>query len=393
MSQSHSTGSPKRAGGVFWKVVVLAVVAVAAFWVFRGEGEARTPGTTFTARRGPLDIVVLEGGSVESMEKQDITSQVKGRQGAKIVSIVEEGYVVTDEDVAEGKILVELDSADLVDKLTNQEIQFQGTEAKYIEAQQGYDIQLNQNESNIKAAELTARFAHMDFEKFLGAGPVTLILETLGLDAAIETVDTVALMAEMKAAAQKRMDLANAGDAPSVEYTFEDLVIDDSLKQAIREAMMETMAQGGMTGGGPHSSPGRGGETRELTAEAVEWLKRSGVDVYAIAEDLGKLKPRGTVEAEMPGMVVVVPPARPRVRIDFTQYAEVELLEDGEAKQQFRKLEDDLLVGREEYSLATTKLEGTKRLAAREFVTQTELDVEKVKMNKAVIKVKSAQTQ
>ena len=36
------------------------------------------------------------------------------------------------------------------------------------DAQQNYEIQLNQNLSDLKAAEQKVRFARMDFDKFLG---------------------------------------------------------------------------------------------------------------------------------------------------------------------------------------------------------------------------------
>ena len=145
---------------------ILAVVAVA--WWFFGRGAAVSNGTTFAARRGDLVISVLEGGSVEALESQDIKCEVRGYQGVKILKIVEEGYQVTEDDVKTNKVLVELDSSELKKMLTQEDIQFESTVASLTEARQAFDIQLNLNVSEIKAAEQKAKFARMDFEKFMG---------------------------------------------------------------------------------------------------------------------------------------------------------------------------------------------------------------------------------
>src|SRR5207302_1737847 len=63
-----------------------------------------------------------------------------------------------------------------------QEIQYQTAIASLTDAEQGYDIQLNQNISDIKAAEQKARFARMDFDKFLGDTVTQDIIDRLGLE-------------------------------------------------------------------------------------------------------------------------------------------------------------------------------------------------------------------
>ncbi len=149
------------------KAVEIVAVAAIAWWFFGGSTTASN-GTTFAARRGDLVISVLEGGSVEALESQDIKCEVRGYQGVKILKIVEEGYQVTDDDVNTNKVLVELDSSELKKMLTQQDIQFESTVASLTEARQAFDIQLNQNVSDLRAAEQKAKFARMDFEKFMG---------------------------------------------------------------------------------------------------------------------------------------------------------------------------------------------------------------------------------
>ena len=79
-------------------------------------------------------------------------------------------------------MLVELDSSELQKQIIQQEIQYQSAVASLTDAQQGYDIQMNQNISDIKAAEQKARFARMDFDKFLGDTVTDEIIDQLGLE-------------------------------------------------------------------------------------------------------------------------------------------------------------------------------------------------------------------
>ena len=56
-----------------WRLLfALALLAAGAWLVFKGgaAGGGRAP--TFAARRGPLDITVLEGGSLQALESQEV---------------------------------------------------------------------------------------------------------------------------------------------------------------------------------------------------------------------------------------------------------------------------------------------------------------------------------
>src|SRR5438552_10757783 len=166
-----------------WRIAgVVLILALAGVW-FKGGGKSAAGGASFVARRGPLAISVLEGGSIQALESQEIKCEVRvGYQGTKILKIVEEGYQVTEDDVKTNKVLVELDSSDLQKQIVQQEIQYHSAVASLTDAQQGYDIQLNQNISDIKAAEQKARFARMDFDKFLGDTVTQNIIDDLGLE-------------------------------------------------------------------------------------------------------------------------------------------------------------------------------------------------------------------
>jgi HlyD family secretion protein len=299
-----------------WRLVVLALVLVAiGFWWFRASRSSSTQALTFAARRGPLDITVLEGGSLQALESQEIKCEVRvGYQGTKILRIVEEGYLVTDEDVKTNKVLCELDSSELQKQIVQQEIQYQSAMASLTDAQQNYEIQLGQNESDIKTAEQKARFARMDFDKLLGDTVTLKILSELGLDQVFAAAST-------------------------------------------NDYKATTHAESAVGNGAPGSPGG------------------------------AKVQKTGVVEAEPPA-----PEVAPRIIIDFSKFADIEVLGDGEAKQKLRKLEDDLQVAQKELGQATTALEGTHRLFAKGFVPRTEVTRDEISHESSRLKVQTAET-
>jgi HlyD family secretion protein len=166
------------------RVVLIAggVIAVIAFIVFIAAAKEKTqsPGkavqlTTHTVTRGDLVISVAESGNIKAIDSTDLKSEVEGR--TSIISIVDEGTIITEEDVKNGKILVELDSSSIRQTLAQQEVTFSNEQAGYEEAKESLAIQIKQNESDIKAGELNELFAQMDFKKFLGETLANILLE------------------------------------------------------------------------------------------------------------------------------------------------------------------------------------------------------------------------
>lgn len=259
-----------------WQLALAILLVASGSWFAFRPAKATDENLVVNAKRGPLDIQVLVGGGIEALESHMIVSEVRG-EPVKILKIVEEGYLVTDDDVKTNKVLVELDASKLKQNLIGQDITFQSTASALTEAQQSYEIQLNQNKTDIKSAEQKARFALMEFEKYLGSKISAEVIENLGL----------------------------------------------------REEPGDTNA-----------------------------------------------------------------PARPQpaTRVDFTRYAKAELLEDGVAKQELRKREDELMVARTTSAQAKTRLVGTQRLFDRGFVTKSELENDQIAHDQGRLKVDAATT-
>jgi HlyD family secretion protein len=154
-----------------WFIIAAAFIVLAILALLLASNKSGAPApartlSTFKTRRDNLTITVTESGSIKARNSIDLKSEVEGR--ATIINIVPEGTYITPEDVNKGKILVELDSGDLKEQLSQREIDFASAEASHTQAKEAYDIQVKQNESDISAAELKVKFALMDFQKYLG---------------------------------------------------------------------------------------------------------------------------------------------------------------------------------------------------------------------------------
>ena len=357
---------------------------------------------TFEARQGDLEITVLEGGALEALQSQEIRSRIKGREGVKILNIVEEGYQVSPEDVDAGLILVELDKAQLIDQQLNQEIAVETAEATYIERKAEYEIQLNENVTALNDRRQDMRFTRLDFEKFLGGNIVSEIIAQLEIEERVAKAEAADLAALAK-------PLSSGLEDVEVELeprpTFDPFDL-DSMPPGMRERMEEMMAdnggqlpaevleniqrfsQGGFPstfGGGPRGQGdfGRSRGQRQVRAETQPARVEDGIPTSREA-------PRLTLEPLIPeGLDIEVTLLMDnsymaiRDTLDFTQYADIEQLEDGEAKQQLRNLLDELQVSQEEYFLAQDRIEGQRRLEARGFITPTELEAEELNLSKA----------
>lgn len=327
-----------------WRLIVAGIIFLAAIlWIFSRGGSALKNEPTFAARRGPLDITVLEGGSLKALESQEIKCEVRvGYQGTKILKIVPEGYFVTEDDVRTNKVLCELDSSDLQDKLVQQEIQYQSALANLADAQQNFEIQLGQNDSDIKTAQQTARFARMDFEKYLGDSVAQKIIAEAGLDK---------ILAEVK--------------------SNDDLQTASAVTNEIDDAA-------GMT------AVDEGTKEKEMVAVAVSTdaiATNSGVSDPPVEETNDPAEENGRPMLEIPNIV-----------LDFSEYASLDALGDGEAKQKLRQLDDALETAQKDLGQATSTLDGTRRLFEKGFVPKTEITSDEIAYSSAALKVKSAET-
>lgn len=178
-----------------------ATVAVAAVWLgwkwLAGSSDAALVVPTFAVQRGPLEIDVLQGGEIRALQNLELKSEIE--IPTKILSLIPEGYLITEEDVKNGKVLVELDDTEVKQKIQNHEIEFQTTVSAFIDADQNREIQKSENQSLFRATKEDGIFALMDFEKYLGREVASAVLSKAGLPKDVTAFEAHAAVLESQA--------------------------------------------------------------------------------------------------------------------------------------------------------------------------------------------------
>ncbi len=356
-----SVGRKSRNGFILKTSLGLLALAVIAGAVSIGRRGPDTSYTTFTVRRGPLDIKVVEGGEVKALESQEIKSQVKGWEGTKILYIVEEGIYVTDEDVKNKKKLVELDSSSINEKLTTAQISFKGTQASLTEAEKGFEIEINQAESDIYATKLEVTFAEMGLAKYLGTEVTAIVMKAL---------EELRVAEEAKEAEKARIAEAERKAKEEAAARAAQVAADKAAQDAAAAAAAAAAEA-----------------TREVAAPTL---------IPIIAEDTAApaaAAPSPVAQAEEEEAEITLDDLRiPTPDIDFATFARSEKLGNGEASQKLSTLQDALMLARAEHSKAKNTYDSQKRLFDKTFITPNELESYKLTLEKSETSVKAAET-
>ena len=355
-----SSNTDAKSNGLWWKAGLLLVVLGAAAYYALRPAETKNQGLAYTVKRSPLKITVVENGTLEAQESLEIRSEIKGWQGTKLLSIIEEGYAVTDEDVRTNKVLVELDPSELRKTAMTTDIDFQSKQAGLTEAQQAHEIQLAQNRSDIKSAVQKARFARLDVEKYLGDKVAEEICKRLGLDQKLEELGKQNGIDQAMSEVEQPPPSAPSGAVspdPAAAMPAGAAVVAFPAGAQVTTTVALTAAPGSPGGSSP------------------------------VPQQPSTASPAPTVKA-----APKADPEPPAIIIDYSEYAKVELLGDGEAQQKLRENTDSLLLAEKEKSASKAKLDGTERLFAKEFVTKTEVDTSRLEYEQVDLKVKKAAT-
>ena len=156
-------------------VAIPVLIAISLAFFLRPAPKVEYASTAFTVKKSDLAISVLEGGSLAATNLQEIKCAVEGQ--TTIISVVPDGYMITPEDVKNGKILLELDASKLQEQAISQDISFQDAKAAFTQAEGNLEVQKLQNESDLSAAKQQVEFARMDLEKFLGTELTAALLD------------------------------------------------------------------------------------------------------------------------------------------------------------------------------------------------------------------------
>ncbi len=81
-----------------------------------------------------------------------------------------------------------------------------------------------------------------------------------------------------------------------------------------------------------------------------------------------------------------------RSSIDFSQYADLATLQDGQGKQDLREMQNEILTTKEDLELARTTLKGTQKLFEKNFANRSELDRDQATFNRLKLRYEKNNT-
>ncbi len=357
----------RKSGGHSRKIVIgsAAVVGLIIIATLVFSGGEKDDEVTYTAKRGNMTISVMEGGTIEATEAQVIKSKIEQREGTTILKIIEEGYQVSEEDVRKGLVLVELDSSAIEEEIRSHELEVQSAMANYMETVKEKEIRESRNLSNIKSASLEAKFALLDFKKYLGAKAADKIIEDIGIS-------------------EDSIDEIGRGE------------MSDSKEQMQRNLDRMTLQQQSQTNSNnPATTLQQVNSDNPIIAGGDEVAENAPSSSVAAAgtKSLNSGMPMELMEMDAEAERNLLPKIR-QYDLDFsifTRDENVELLGDGQARQELRKLMDSLLIAESEFSLRKKTYEGSVRLAKNGFLTENELQDKKITFEKTQNALQAAQ--
>jgi HlyD family secretion protein len=144
---------------------VLALVAGIGLWRMMADSSPThaAAGETVLAIRDRLVVTITENGEIDAKRSTNVACQVESLSST-IVWVIEEGT-----HVKQGDKLIELDSADLQERLRTQDMVYKTAKAVFEKAEKTFLITQSQRESLLSVAALTVKFGLMDFRKYLGS--------------------------------------------------------------------------------------------------------------------------------------------------------------------------------------------------------------------------------
>jgi HlyD family secretion protein len=178
-SNSHSSSSGAQRSRkkkrpwipALFLIAILAASGLLAQRILRPKTDLSAEGGTIAAQKGNLMVTVTASGPIRARNSTQYKCQVERRGGAEvtILSIVEPGTYITQEDVDNGKVLIQLDASGLKDRLIQEEMKLSNEREGVTAATESYGIQILTNESNVATDELNLRFSLLELQKYLGA--------------------------------------------------------------------------------------------------------------------------------------------------------------------------------------------------------------------------------
>jgi len=151
---------------VFGILLVLIGGVAAAWFILPNFAKPRTDVVTHEVKRERLMLTIVERGSLESANNNDIYCRVKARSQSSTISTTIRWIIDNGTHVKQGQLLAELDDSGLQEARKDQDIKVITSEALWESAREAVKIQEIQNTAAIKKADLDQALAVIDLKKY-----------------------------------------------------------------------------------------------------------------------------------------------------------------------------------------------------------------------------------
>ncbi len=211
----------RQRGSIKTTALVLVLVAGTAgggWWYFTQKGESSSAAKERTsditkAALSSFDVTTTASGELQALEQIEIRSKLE--QQATIVQIIDEGTTVK-----KGDVLCELNTDNLVQELDTEEADLESSQAALFASENAYQIQVTDNESAIRDAELKLRLAQLTLEQWESGDRVMKLQE---LDLNIDEANRE--LTRLEAKHSKNIDLLKEGFISKDQFDQDELAL------------------------------------------------------------------------------------------------------------------------------------------------------------------------
>lgn len=154
----------RRASAIVKSIVGVAIVGgaiVGGYVTLRPDaGNADADIALYTVSTGDFDISLVASGELQAKTSTIVRSKLESE--STVVSLVEEGAYVE-----QGDLLIELSSDDIRDRLENEMLSLESARSDLVGAKNSFEIQLSDNESRLRAAQVRLQLAKLEKNKWV----------------------------------------------------------------------------------------------------------------------------------------------------------------------------------------------------------------------------------
>lgn len=214
-SSARNRGSAKSA---VLGLILVAGVAGGGWWYVTqkhdaGSGSAVRTSDVTKAALSSFDVTTTASGELQALDQIEVRSTLE--QQATIVEIIEEGTTVK-----KGDVLCVLNTDNLTTELDTEEADLESSQAALFAAENAYQIQVTENESAVRDAELKLRLAQLTLQQWESGDRVMKLQE---LDLNIDEANRE--LARLEAKFEKNVGLLAEGFISKDQYDQDELAL------------------------------------------------------------------------------------------------------------------------------------------------------------------------